>query len=146
MSEKLSRNTGAAKTERYNSMQDLVAIRAEQLKWCKHGFAFSVCSEHGEKTEDWFSHYIDHGNEEKYDSLIVSQLGEIFSKASVLLVDPVEYEKAVTERINEMFEFRVLSVEKTSNGIEVGLLENGQVVWVKADPRPWESGYVIDVE
>jgi len=123
--------------------QNLVEIKAEQLKWCRYGFEFYVLDA-GEMLHDVL-HYIHH----KFGAC--SDNCDDYNTEYSVYVDPRSYEKAVIDWIKEMFS-RPEKIRKdmyqniwVQEGFKkYGHPENSENS-VLADPRPWESEYTINL-
>jgi len=124
--------------------QNLIEIKAEQLKWCRYGFTFFV-NEGDELREDRLFTVIQ-------DEKRVSSFDDDFIDIDETIhVDPIAYEKAVIDRIKEMIK-RPIKIRKdmyqniwVEDGFKkYGHPENSEIR-VLVDPRPWESEYTIEV-
>ncbi len=125
-------------------MSELVEIKAEDLRWCHEYFSFrceDVSFFLDGYDKDQKLAYADHGNSVFEDGLVVE-------------VNPLEYEKAVIERIKEMIHLALTMykhiIKKELGHVYIEYLAYGGT-WkvltpIFADPRPWQEEYTIEIK
>lgn len=123
----------------------LVQIEAKDLKWCPYGFEFVDPDGEVRKLRNVHLAHIMN----IHTAISIEEYS--YNRLCKVQVNPEEYEKAVIERIKEMVDGNIWHIEKKYGAISIKyghkneVLECNRDTFVKADPRPWEEEYTIEI-